>query len=156
MQKETLKNIMLNNETFLLMSLEDYTKEELNEYFNEGNDFPLLYAIKTSHAKYFLFNNLILPKLDLNLTDTDGKTSLMWAASFGLEKEVKIMIENGADWTVKDNEGKIALDYAKEYEKWFEAYEYEAEAEEDIKNETTYIAEVLKNAEVYLKNNKPE
>jgi ankyrin repeat protein len=123
MEKETLEDIIFNEDTFLLLNMTNYTKEELNEYFDENNNFPLLYAIINGQSRYFLFNDEILQQLDLNLADKQGRTALMWAALFGLYNEIKIMLENGADWTVMDNEGKIALDYAKEYEKIEREYE---------------------------------
>jgi len=123
---------MRNDKIVHLLRLRDYTKEELNEYFNEGNEFPLSYAIKTGHAWYFLFNEEILPQLNLNLTDNEGRTALIWAALFGLYNEIRVMMENGADWTVKDNEGKTALDYAKEYEK--NAKEDEATEDEQFES----------------------
>jgi ankyrin repeat protein len=114
---------MLNDETVYLLRLRNYTKEELNEYFGEDEHFPLLYAILTGHARHFLFDEEIISQLDLNLTDKQGRTALMWAALFGLYNEIKVMLKNGADWTIKDNEGKTALDYAKEYEKIEKEYE---------------------------------
>jgi len=162
MEKETLKDIIFNEDTFLLLNMSNYTKEELNEHFNdENNNFPLLYAIINGQSDYFLFNENILSKLDLTLTDNQGRTALMWAALFGLYNGIKVMLENGADWTVKDNEGKIALDYAKEYEKIEREYvptedeQFESKEIEEFWGTPTYdIVGIFEKPELYTKDKK--
>jgi hypothetical protein len=158
MQKLTLKYIMRNDKIAHLLNLRDYTKKELNEYIDERNDCPLSYAMQTGHAHYFLFNDEILPLLDLNLTDKQGRTALMWAALFGLYNEIKVMLKNGADWTIKDNEGKTALDFAREYEKSEEEYkptegeEAISEEDEEFWGTPTYdIVGILEKPELYTK-----
>jgi hypothetical protein len=156
--KRTLQDVILKNETVELLYLESYTKEELNEYFNEGNDFPLSYAIQAGNASYFLFNDEILSLLDLNLTNKNGRTALMLAAGRGLDREVKVMLRNGADWTMKDYDGKTALDYAKKYEKYADEYEsteedkYESEEDEEFwSRPPSDIVSILENPELYKK-----
>jgi len=158
MQKLTLKYIMRNDKIAHLLNLRDYTKKELNEYIDERNDCPLSYAMQTGHAHYFLFNDEILPLLDLNLTDKQGRTALMWAALFGLYNEIKVMLKNGADWTIKDNEGKTALDFAREYEKSEEEYkptegeEAISEEDEEFWGTPTYdIVGIFEKPELYTK-----
>jgi len=150
MKKETLKDIIFNEDTFLLLDMTNYTKEELNEYFDENNNFPLLYAIMNHQSRYFLFNDEILQQLDLNLTDKEGRTALMMAAAFGLDNEVKIMIANGADWKMKDNKGEIALDYAKRHKKRFEDMSKEDE-EFWVGRSPSDIVGIFENPELYTK-----
>ena len=149
---------MRNDKIAHLLNLRDYTKKELNEYIDERNDCPLSYAMQTGHAHYFLFNDEILPLLDLNLTDKQGRTALMWAALFGLYNEIKVMLKNGADWTIKDNEGKTALDFAREYEKSEEEYkptegeEAISEEDEEFWGTPTYdIVGIFEKPELYTK-----
>jgi len=158
MKKKSLQDIILKSETAELLYLENYTKEELNEYFNEGNDFPLSYAIQAGNASYFLFNDEILPLLNLNLTNKNGRTALMLAAGRGLDREVKVMLRNGADWNMKDSDGKTALDYAKKYEKSEEEYkptegeEAISEEDEEFWGTPTYdIVGIFEKPELYTK-----
>jgi len=56
-------------------------------------------------------------KLDVNAKDNYGDTALHDASKFGHEQLVRILLENGADRTIKNNEGKDALQVAQEHEK---------------------------------------
>jgi len=56
-------------------------------------------------------------KLDVNAKDNYGDTSLHDAAKFGHEGIVRILLENGADRSIKNNEGKDPLQVAQEHEK---------------------------------------
>eukprot|EP00026_Physarum_polycephalum_P009224 Phypoly_transcript_09338.p1 GENE.Phypoly_transcript_09338~~Phypoly_transcript_09338.p1 ORF type:complete len:261 (+),score=62.54 Phypoly_transcript_09338:577-1359(+) len=56
-------------------------------------------------------------KLDVNQKDNYGDTPLHDAAKFGHEQIVRILLENGADRTIKNNEGKDPLTVAQEHEK---------------------------------------
>jgi uncharacterized protein len=47
-----------------------------------------------------------------NAIDEGGRTPLMVASFKGKERIVRYLLENRADVTVQDNEGKNALDYA--------------------------------------------
>ena len=40
-------------------------------------------------------------------------TALHWAARFGYLAIAKRLLEGGADWTLKNNSGHTALDYAR-------------------------------------------
>jgi len=56
-------------------------------------------------------------KLDVNARDSYGDTPLHDAAKFGHEKVVKILLEGGADKTIKNKDGKDSLTLAQEYNK---------------------------------------
>ena len=63
---------------------------------------------------------------DVNeIIDESGKTSLIIAAKEGSHGAYKLLLEYGADKSIKDNEGKTAYDYA-------------------VENGNTEIAELLK------------
>ena len=73
---------------------------------------PLIYSIKLD--KKNIFDYLLSDKsVDLNKTDCEGKTPLIWAADYAREDYVKILIEKGADTSIKDRFGTDALFYAK-------------------------------------------
>ena len=56
-------------------------------------------------------------RIDPNVQDSSGDTALHDAARFGHVNCVKQLIENGADKTVKNNQGKTAADVAMDYDK---------------------------------------
>jgi uncharacterized protein len=49
---------------------------------------------------------------DVNMTDRKGYTALMYAANLGLIENVKILLANGADATLKSADGETALSLA--------------------------------------------
>lgn len=80
---------------------------------NEQEDTALheiIYAEKDPDFIKLLIDN----GADINPINDDTKTPLMYAAIEGLDSHVKLLLELGADKTIKDLEGKTALDYAKE------------------------------------------
>jgi len=93
-----------------------YSREELNELSRNGETFPLLKSIKYNYSHRFIFTPEVLAKLDLNMTNKHGTTALMELAKYGQNNEIKTLLKAGADWKLKDNTGKSALDYAKEYQ----------------------------------------
>jgi ankyrin repeat protein len=52
---------------------------------------------------------------DVNQRDADGATPLMHAVAGGREAVCRLLIEHGADLTVRDNEGWTVLKLAKAY-----------------------------------------
>lgn len=56
-------------------------------------------------------------KLDVNVRDNYGDTPLHDACKFGHEKIVKLLLEAGADKTIKNNEGKDPITLAQEHDK---------------------------------------
>jgi ankyrin repeat protein len=53
---------------------------------------------------------------NVNATDHEGKTALMWAAQNGRQDVVPVLLEKGADVNAKDKKGKTALDLARNYQ----------------------------------------
>lgn len=55
----------------------------------------------------------------LNMQTDSGKTALMYACSYGYAKIVRLLVELGADATIKNEQdnNKIALDYAEQTDK---------------------------------------
>jgi len=47
----------------------------------------------------------LIGKVDINVQDADGQTALHYAASCGNVKALNVLIDNGADQSIKDNEG---------------------------------------------------
>ena len=48
-------------------------------------------------------------QVDVNATDINGKTALMWAINSGNSDIAKSLIMNGADANIIDNHGETAL-----------------------------------------------
>lgn len=91
---------------------------DLNYDFSEYNAVPLIhYALSYKH---FIKNEdyreliafLILNKVNINAKNNSGQTPLMAALKSGDIDAFNALIAGGADITLKDNEGKTALDYA--------------------------------------------
>lgn len=61
-------------------------------------------------ATYFLINDCNWS--NLNILDEHAKTPLMVAANYGSTEIAKLLIDKGADFTIRDFEGRSALYYA--------------------------------------------
>lgn len=59
-----------------------------------------------------LAEKLIKRKIDVNITDSQGITALMYAVQFKNKKIVSLLLQNGANKTIKDKNGKTAFEYA--------------------------------------------
>lgn len=92
---------------FLILKLKDLLtpKEERFLKAAENGD---LKKIKS------MLNKEINIKTLINAVDKENNTALILASKFGYDEIVKILIENGADINIKNNDGKTALDYAEE------------------------------------------
>jgi ankyrin repeat protein len=51
---------------------------------------------------------------DVNLSNNNGTTPLIFSCMYNKIESVKVLIEHKADTSAKDSEGKTALDYARE------------------------------------------
>ncbi len=73
----------------------------------------LMDLIETSQMKdpvrYFDATNILIPKTNLNLQDTSGRTALHQAAIRNDNNTVKALREQGAELNVTDNSGRTAL-----------------------------------------------
>lgn len=65
---------------------------------------PLHYAVKCIEAE--ILGLLLANGANINMQDSYGRTALyMSAMGYKLEKMTKLLLENGADFTIKDNDG---------------------------------------------------
>ena len=71
---------------------------------------------------------------EINQQTDDGTTSLMIAVIYRNTEIVKILLEHGADPMIKDDEGKIALDFAEDPEIKNFMKTYMSSYNDDIKN----------------------
>jgi len=117
MKKEKIINLIKEKGSYEMFELKDnnYPKEELNELSNDGKTFPLLLAIQKGKSRHFVFTPEVLEKLDLNMTNKHGTTALMELAKRGMANEMAVLVKAGVDWTLKDEKGKTAHEYAYEY-----------------------------------------
>ncbi|QDK46890.1 hypothetical protein DOM22_17880 [Bdellovibrio sp. ZAP7] len=79
---------------------------------SENKDTLLITAAKSSEKT----TRLILQKNKkvINQTNALGNTALMESIVAGYPKIAKLLVDNGADVTIKNNDGKTALDLSKE------------------------------------------
>jgi hypothetical protein len=61
-----------------------------------------------------LVKQLLAKGANINATDEEGRTALIWAAIAGDVPTVKVLLDHGADLTIKDKGGKTALQAATE------------------------------------------
>jgi len=79
---------------------------------NENNGNSILHTAVRSNSALItenLINNYHLPVDEIG---EKGKTPLMWGARENSLGAVKLLLEHGADKSIKDNEGKTAYNYA--------------------------------------------
>lgn len=77
---------------------------------------PLMELMVINDDPVFLRGILQEEERDINAMDRDGRTALMYAARFNRNPEViELLLEFGADASLKSVEGKTAYDYAAEY-----------------------------------------
>ena len=95
---------------FLILKLKDLLLDLLTpiEEFLKAAENGNLKKIKS------MLNKEVNIKTLINAVDKENNTALILASKFGYHKIVKILIENGADINIKNNDGKTALDYAEE------------------------------------------
>lgn len=54
------------------------------------------------------------PRIELNAIDVDGRTPLMWAVEKGHEGIIRLLLEKGADPTIKNAEARTVADLARD------------------------------------------
>lgn len=98
--------VEIGDDQMLAVFIQNVSQENLQNMFlkaiTRGNE-----AVTNS-----LQNALSKKDKALNFADSDGKTSLMYAAQAGNKKLVKMLVLAGADYNIKDKQGKTAVDYA--------------------------------------------
>lgn len=93
----------------------------INYLIKQGTDFEeygyelLIAAIDDEHTEKL---KILLENIgDINRVDEHGDTVLHYAAkSYAPLDIVKLLVDNGVDWKIKNEGGKIALDFAEEEE----------------------------------------
>jgi len=98
---------------------------------------PLHFAAEEN--KRNILDYLISKNVNINKTDADGRTALMYAASEGKMTAVRKLVEAGADISIRDNRGVSAKDYA-EYEEKYSISKYlqaENPHDSDVREENT-------------------
>lgn len=108
-QKQIFNND--NVEEFIKVFSSDYNKciNVKDESFT-----PLAYSTRNHNTK--IFNFLVENGVNVSLA-CKGNTPLMEAAKFDAPDLAKILLEKGADKSIKDSRGKTAKDYAAEYKR---------------------------------------
>lgn len=104
---QTVENMLSNFDSRVSMPLDN----------NENTILHKLCAIPPSKAdvKYKIteiFENFKSPREVVNLRNLDGRTPLFNAAEQNNDKIVRLLLENGADISITDNQGKKAKNYA--------------------------------------------
>lgn len=84
---------------------------------NDRNEYGYTLLMKMSYEGQYreameFYEILIDYGADVNLQDHNGETSLMWESCYGHEHYVRLLLENGADPDIVNNEGKKAIDFA--------------------------------------------
>lgn len=85
--------------------------ENINGATNYGS--PLMAATVKGYIK--IANILLKHKANPNITDGKGITAGHYAVMFRKYSIIEMLVEANADFNLKDNNGKSALDYAKNY-----------------------------------------
>jgi len=78
--------------------------------YNSGMGTAVIATVMAGNT--MILGKLIELKADLNQTDANGKTALIYASFFNKVAIVKQLIDAGADKNLKDVDGRTALDYA--------------------------------------------
>lgn len=82
---------------------------------DDRNQAPLMVAIGASEQSRSICSLLIAAGANVNAQTTNGMTPLMWAAQFGKLEITEMLIQFGANISLKDIEEKNALNYANLY-----------------------------------------
>lgn len=81
----------------------------------DGNT-PLIYKFTT--LEYVFLDNEFSPQY-YQRQNNEGKTALHYAVIRGMgAKTIRELLDHGADWRIKDNSGRTALDYARELKRF--------------------------------------
>ena len=107
----------------------------------DKNKQPILIAAVTHGASSRIIKNLIdNPKTNIDITDQNKRTALMWASWMGRKKAIKILIRGGAKTDLKSLNGLTANDYAQ----W--------EVKYALKEDQSFIQKIKKNCrEIWAK-----
>ncbi|NXP38324.1 ACBD6 protein, partial [Leiothrix lutea] len=80
---------------------EEIIREEDKNIFDYCRENNIDYVAKAIQSK----------KVDVNVTDEEGRALLHWACDRGHKELVSVLLQNGADVNIQDGEGQTALHY---------------------------------------------
>ncbi|NXR62037.1 ACBD6 protein, partial [Rhadina sibilatrix] len=81
---------------------EEIIREEDKNIFDYCRENNIDYVTKAIQSK----------KVDVNVTDEEGRALLHWACDRGHKELVSVLLQNAADVNIQDGEGQTALHYA--------------------------------------------
>ncbi|KFP44046.1 Acyl-CoA-binding domain-containing protein 6, partial [Chlamydotis macqueenii] len=81
---------------------EETIREEDKNIFDYCRENNIDYVTKAIRSK----------KVDVNVTDEEGRALLHWACDRGHEELVSVLLQHAADVNIQDGEGQTALHYA--------------------------------------------
>ncbi|KAJ5744091.1 hypothetical protein N7533_008961 [Penicillium manginii] len=94
------------HEGIVKMLLDHGAKVDVKTYHTDIT--PLLWATKNPLIDGNVIRHLLENGPDLNFKDKDGRTALLWAAETGNATAVQLLLERGADPTLKDKLSGLA------------------------------------------------
>ncbi|KAJ3652679.1 hypothetical protein Zmor_018623 [Zophobas morio] len=94
------------------LCVEELLKNEVDvDVLDNNKENALHYAMKTATEESFVEVLLLDFKIDINAQNKQGTTALHLACQRGILECVEILLENGADVNIRDNDNKNALCY---------------------------------------------
>lgn len=114
-----LKYGAMRGDQFLQKAIQNGADIDAVVYKMENQMVPLLAGF-ANNGRLDAVNLLLQKGAQVDMRDSIGRTPLSYAAKNLQEQIVKLLIEYGADPTIKDNESKDAFDYLKESGIWDE------------------------------------
>lgn len=110
--------LKITNDPNSLRNLNETQLDSLNDLKNEPTLLMLQSSIRMNLPFAEVFNEII-SKSDINARNKGGKTALMYSVKVPIDRSwlqiTKVLLERGADPTIKDKKGNTAFDYAMEY-----------------------------------------
>jgi len=96
--------------------------KRINRWIEDGDDvntiivaeYTSIFGFAISNNNFKIASYLLSKGADINLA-IDGLTSLITAAIYSNVRQMKFLIDNGADWDITDNNGKDFLDHLPEH-----------------------------------------
>jgi ankyrin repeat protein len=95
-------------------NLEVFKTSILSKYrINNKDEHGLTILMYTCANKFTTLLEFIVTECfaDINIRNNDGETALFWAAKTGNFRNIKFLIESGADTNIKNNYGRMFNDY---------------------------------------------
>ncbi len=81
------------------------------DILHEGGNGLNVLSVASVYGKEDMVDKLIKHGADVNAICRNGFTPLMWACYFGKDNAIKQLIKNGADYSLKNNDGRMAVSF---------------------------------------------